>query len=261
MEKSHFRAAVLSFIVGDYEQIHEVEYFTPDFQYVMVTDNRSITSSTWEVKYVENVHPEDPFDLCWEVRYNPFKYVNSDVVIKIDGSMQVTGDLSYLVEFFNKNNYDIALEMHPSRTTMVEEYKAWIGQRGFDVNQANKCLSFMNANGYDVYNEKGLYQFNWMMQRNNAANNNFNETAFRLLHDIAPEGKQVCRLDQTIGSFLINKYFNYMKVLPVSQDMALSGKYFRWFPHGSSTPFNRSDYIYCRPYLYNQPTDTVYMFE
>lgn len=260
-QQDKYKCAVLSFIVGDYEKIHEVEYFTPDFQYVMVTDNTAVTSTTWEVKYVENVHPEDPFDLCWKVRYNPFDYVDADVVIKIDGSMQVTGNLNYLVDFFNSNNYDICLEMHPTRNDMVSEYQAWVQQRNFPIEQANKCLSFMNANRYDVRNDKGLYQFNFMMQRNNAANNNFNNTCVRVLHDIAPEGKQVDRLDQTIGSFLINKFYNYMKVLPVSQTIALSGKYFKWYPHGSNTPFAYGNYDYCQPYLYNQPVNTIYMME
>lgn len=261
MATNKYKCAVLSFIVGDYEQIHEVEYKTPDFQYVMVTDNTALTSTTWEVKYVENLHPEDAFDLCWKVRYNPFDYVDADVVIKIDGSMGVCGDLNYIVDHFNKEQYDIALEMHPTRNDMISEYQAWVNQRNFPVEQANKCLNLMNANGYDVRNDKGLFQYNFMIQRKNAVNLQLNATTLKLLHDIAPEGKQVDRLDQTLGSFIINKYFNYMKVLPVSQTIALSGKYFKWYPHGSSTPFTYGNYEYCQPYLFGQPVNTIYMME
>lgn len=261
MATNRYKCAVLSFIVGDYEQIHEVEYKTPDFQYVMVTDNTALTSTTWEVKYVENVHPEDAFDLCWKVRYNPFDYVDADVVIKIDGSMGVCGDLNYIVDYFNKEQYDIALEMHPTRNDMLSEYQAWVNQRNFPVEQANKCLNFMNANGYDVRNDKGLFQYNFMIQRKNAVNLQLNATTLKLLHDAAPEGKLVDRLDQTLGSFIINKYFNYMKVLPVSQTIALSGKYFKWYPHGSNTPFTYGNYEYCKPYLFGQPINTIYMME
>ena len=261
MVTNKYKASVLSFIVGDYEHIHEIEYKTPEFQYVMVTDNRSITSSTWEVKYVDNPHPEDPFYLCWKIRYNPWDYVDSDVVIKIDGSMQVTGDLNDLLFYYNNRNFDMMVEMHPSRMILFDEYLAWVKQRNYPVEQANKVLNIINANGYDVKNYRGLYQFNFMVQRKNDLNLKFNEICYNTLHEIAPEGKQVDRLDQTVGSFIINKYFTMMNILPVSQNVALSGRYFKWFPHGSDTPFHNNGYEYCQPYLFNQPVNTIYVME
>src|SRR5574344_1312138 len=97
------RYSVLSYIIGNYEVVHEIEEITEGVEYVLVTDNHSLTSSTWNVVYVDNPHPEDPFDLCYQIRFNPFDYVTTDIVIRIDGSMRVAGNLDYLVDYFNKN--------------------------------------------------------------------------------------------------------------------------------------------------------------
>ena len=261
-QNEKLKASVLTYIIGNYEVVHEIEYKTPGFEYVLVTDNHEITSSTWNVLYVNNPHPEDNFDACFNIRYNPFYYVTTDVVIKIDGSMGVAGNLDYLVDYFNKNNYDICLEMHPTRMSQFDEYVAWVQQRNYPIEQANKVLNFLHGyEGYDVKKNYGLYQYNFMIQRRNKVNLDLNMMTLSFCKYLAPEGKQIDRLDQTIGSFVINKYFNKMNVLPVSQGVAISGKYFKWFAHNSNTQLSSGNYEYCQPYLFGQPINTVYMME
>lgn len=261
MEKK-FKYSVLTYNIGGYEILHELEYKDDDVEYIYATDDRSITSSTWNVVYVDNPHPEDSFDLCYQIRFNPFDYVTTDIVIRIDGSMGVAGNLDYLVDYFNKNNYDICLEMHPTRMNQYDEYVAWVQQRNYPLEQANKVLSFMAmAEGYDVKKNIGLYQYNFMIQRKNKINLDLNRMTLSLCKYLAPEGKEVDRLDQTIGSFVINKYFNKLKVLPVSQGVAISGKYFKWYAHNSNKQLFVRNFEYCQPFLFGEPINTIYMME
>lgn len=256
-----YKYSVLTYNVGGYEILHELEYKDDNVEYVYVTDDRTITSSTWNVVYVDNPHPEDNFDLCYQIRFNPFDYVHSDIVIRIDGSMGVCGNLDKIIDEFNKNNYDIALEIHPTRATMFDEYVAWCQHRGYDVEQANRCLAYMQAvEGYNVKEYKGLYQYNFMIQRRDKINLDINRMTFAVLKYLAPSGKQIERLDQTLGSFIINKYFNGIKVLPLSQKVCTSGTYFRWFAHNSNTVLNDGG-EYSQPYLFNQPINTIYVGE
>ena len=255
------RFSVLTYIIGNYEIVHEIEEITPDVEYVLVTDNPSIKSSTWNVVYVKNEHPEDNFDLCYKIRFNPFDYVHSDIVISIDGSMVVAGNLDKLVEEFNRKNYDIMLEIHPTRSTMYHEYLAWCQMRNYPVEQANKCLNYMaGMEGYDVKGYRGLYQYNFMIQRKNKINLDLNRMTLATIKYLAPEGKQIDRLDQTIGSFVINKYFNNIKVLPVSQRVCTSGVYFKWCQHGSDKVM-QDNYNYDTPYLFNEVIQTIWVGE
>lgn len=256
-----YKYSVLTYNISGYEILHELEYKDEDVEYCYITDDRTITSSTWNVVYVDNPHPDDNFDLCYQIRFNPFDYVHSDIVIRIDGSMVVCGNLDKIVDEFNKNNYDIALEIHPTRATMYDEYVAWCQARNYPIEQANKCLSYMaGMEGYDVKNYKGLYQFNFMVQRRDKVNMDINRMTFAVLKYLASSGKQIERLDQTIGSFVINKYFNKINVLPLSQRVCTSGVYFRWCAHGSDKALT-DNYEYAQPYLFNNPINTIYVGE
>lgn len=45
-----FKYAVLTFIIGKgYEKVHELLYKQDDVDYVLVTDDHSLQSSTWRV--------------------------------------------------------------------------------------------------------------------------------------------------------------------------------------------------------------------
>ena len=117
------------------------------------------------------------------------------------------------------------------------------------------------SEGYDVKKNIGLYQYNFMIQRKNKVNLDLNRMTLSLCKYLAPEGKEIDRLDQTIGSFVINKYFNKLKVLPVSQGVAISGKYFKWYAHNSNKQLYSGNYEYCQPFLFGEPINTVYMME
>ncbi len=261
MSKKNFKYSVLTYNVGGYEVLHELEYKDDDVEYIYVTDDKTITSSTWNVVYVKNEHPEDNFDLCYKIRFNPFDYVHSDIVIRIDGSMVVCGNLDKLVEEFNRKDYDIMLEIHPSRSTMYDEYLAWCQTRNYPIEQANKCLSYMAAlEGYDVKGYNGLYQYNFMIQRKNRVNMLLNEMTLTTLKYLAADDKQIERIDQTIGSFILNKYFNNIKVIPVSQMVCTSGVYFKWCKHGSNDVLS-DGHQYSTPYLFNQVISTTWVGE
>ena len=200
------RYSVLTYIIGDYEIVHEIRNKRDDVEYILVTDNPSITSSTWNVVYVENPHPEDPFWLCYQIRFNPFKYVHSDIVIRIDGSMGVHGNTDWIVDEFEKGQYDIALVPHPRRETCAEEYDTWVRTRKFPRKQANKVLGRIADMGWDVRKDKGLYAYGFVIQRNNEVNNAINSQILSLLIELAEEGKCIERVDQVLASVVISQF-------------------------------------------------------
>lgn len=247
--------SVLTYNIGGYEILHEIKEKSDRAEYIYVTDDRSITSSTWTVVYVDNPHPEDPFELCYKIRFNPFDYVHTDLVVRIDGSMGIEKNLDEIVDFFN-NGFDIALCIHPTRANLYDEYVAWVVQRGYPREQAEKVLNFIQYfEGYDVKKDSGLYQYNFMIQRKDKKNLRLNEMTLALAHYLAPEDKQIDRLDQTLGSFVINKYFSDMKVMPVDQHL-FDGKFFTWYVHNSDIPMNCGGE--CRPpILFGQEITTL----
>ena len=224
--------SIYTFNIGNYEKLHEVKNPSKNCEYIYVTDNKEISSSTWNVVYVENEHPEDNFKLCWDIRYNPFKYCNTDVVIRIDGTTQPVGDTDVIYNEFVSGDYDMGLFLHPLRPTMLEEYAAWEKYREYDRSQTVKALTFMKNEGYDIENYKGMYQLNFIIHKRNKVNEDILMMTHALCRYLAPEGKMVDRLDQTIMSFVINKYFTNLKVLPLD-DNILNNTFFKMYWHGT----------------------------
>lgn len=247
---------VLTFNIDGYETIHEIpsEAINQEIEYIYVTNDNSITSNTWTVVYDDSLSGSN-FNKCWQVRYNPFKYAHTDTVMKIDGSMGLVHDVMPIFELFEKEHYDAAVMIHPTRNTMVPEYQAWVSQRGYPIKQAERCLNFLAANGYDPEKYKGLYQYNFMIQRNDAFNNEWNRVTYEILKALAPEGSDVDRLDQTLGSFVLNKFFNNMKIMPVGQYIC-NGMFFNWYVHGTDNAMNCDSANTIEPCLFNR---TVYL--
>ena len=80
----------------------------------MVTDDPDLKSKTWKVIYDEDLLKlKTPFERCFAVRYNVFKYCSTDICVTIDGSMEVSGSLDALIEKFNVGRYDFCLMPHP----------------------------------------------------------------------------------------------------------------------------------------------------
>ena len=250
--KNKKRYTVLTFNFGGYEVLREVQHKSPNAEYIYVTDDRSITSQTWDVRYVENPYPDDVFFACWQVRYNPFEFANTDVVIRIDGSLQVIDKIDEIIDYFNEGNFDLCFETHPKRYTIREEYEIWCNARGYSRVQAEKVMSYMADKGYDIDNYRGLYQTGLMIQRRNSVNLELNATTLDLIRQFAPEGKQVDRLDQTIGSFIINSQFSKRLKVMVVDERIFHSKFFRLFLHGTCEEVNFYG-KYTRPYLFNQP--------
>lgn len=250
--------SVLTYNVNGYEILHEIPNPSPMAEYIYVTDDKSITSNTWKIIYVDNPY-DDPFELCYQIRFNPFNYVNTNIVVRIDGSMSVTGDLDSMVKFFIDNNYDIALSPHPTRNQLIPEYNAWIKYRNYTKEQAVHVLTTIKSIfNFDVLNYKALFQYNFMIQKNNKINNNLNNITLSLLHFLAPQNKSIERIDQTVGSFVFNHFISILNpntmLVPES---VCDGSVFTWFQHNSNNKLSTVQKP-IQPFLFNKPTTFSY---
>ena len=97
-----------------------------------------------------------------------------------------------------------------------------------------------------------------MIQRNTKVNNDLNRMTFALLKYLAPTGKQIDRLDQTIGSFIINKYFSNMRIMWWDERLCHS-QFFTWYPHNSNTPYQFGGVeTLCKPFAFNKQYHGTY---
>lgn len=214
MEKK-YRYSILTYNFGGYEIMREVLHPKDDVEYIYVTDDRNLTSKTWRIVIDESLDGLSPFDKCYSVRFNPFKYASSDICIRVDGSIVVDGNADKLIEEFEKGNYDMACVAHRHRDNMVDEYDAWIRLKGYPIEQAKKCLVYIKEHGYDL-STKGMFECGFMVQRNNDICEQINKKTFEVLKELG-DGEKIERQDQTIFTFVVYNWFiDKVNILPLS---------------------------------------------
>lgn len=243
------RYTVLTYIFGGYEKVHEVLEKDPEADYVLVTDNSNLHSDTWRVIY-DPMPGKSAFGKCYKVRFHPFDYVTTPIVVRIDGSIEVRKSLKPLVDKFVNGNYDRCVMIHPHRNLFRDEYDVWVRTRAYPEPQAVRCMQAMERMGYDL-NSKGMVQGCFEVYDCTPINNEMNDLIFGLLVLLSTNGK-IERLDQIITSFVLQKFFRRMKVLPVSERIITDGNLMQWYLHHSDTPIPLKEDI-IEPFLFDKP--------
>jgi len=118
------KQAVVTYIFGKNKEIlREPLVITPDTEYICVTDNDLLRSRNWHIVYNEHLSSLCSRDKMANVKYNPFMYTDAALICVIDGSLQITHDLS---SFFNiLSCADLMLKVHPYRPRLDDELNKW----------------------------------------------------------------------------------------------------------------------------------------
>lgn len=257
-----FKYTVLSFIIGrGYETLHEIQHPQDDVEYLMVTDDPELKSSTWRVVYDEDLLKlKTGFERCFAIRYNVFKYCSTDICITIDGSIEVSGSLDALVEKFNSGNYDICLMPHPLWADFISEYQAWIKMRSYPVEQAQRFFKFLESARYDL-RYQGLFQLCFSLKRRSETTDAIDAMTMSILKYLSIGQSQFERLDQTVFSFVMNRYFSNLKVLPVSEQIVRSYA-LTWYWHKSNNKNMNAFYDINKPdmkFVFNKEMECMYL--
>jgi hypothetical protein len=228
------RYTVLTYIFDGYEKVHEIREKDPDADYVLVTDDKNLKSDTWRVVHDDSLNRFSAFGRCYEVRFHPFSYVDTPIVVRVDGSIELRKSLKPMVDAFELGRYDRCLMIHPLRNRFDVELDVWVKCRKYPREVADRCLKMMRGFGYDL-GYQGMFQGCFEVVRKTSVNLDANRLTYHLMKYTG--GEIIDRLDQHIFSFVINTQFSdTMKILPVSEDIVTDGKWMQWYGHHSKSP-------------------------
>ena len=255
------RYTVLSYIIGHYEDVHEIREKDPEAEYILVTDDHKLCSKSWTIVCDNDLDRLSVWEKCYQIRFHPFKYCHSPICFRIDGSVGVLRSLRPIVDVFEKGEYDMGLMLHPIRDNFRAEYDVWIKSRGYPPEQAEKCLSYMVSHGYDL-TYRGLFQMTVSIQRRNVMTEEINSATFETMRKVSPVGGFE-RLDQTIFSFILNSRYSHLKIMPLSERL-LRSAFLQWYHHGTveeniaNTPLDLRDNG--ELYMFNSKTRCLRFF-
>lgn len=247
------RYSVLMYNFNGYEVFREPLVIDPECEYVYVTD-KYIHSINWKIVNDKSLAGLSTFDKCYAVRFNLFNYVSTDVCIYIDASMQINDSFHSIYSTFIDNGMDLGLVIH-DKNNVYDEYQIWLKDRNYNYNQYVKCLAMFESAKYDP-KYKGLYAGGFRVVKKTDATTKIDSMTYNILKKLGTNGV-IERLDQTIYSFVLNKWFeNKVAVLPIHTNIYQS-RYLTWMCHGSSIPHPCNLNITYDGYLFNQLVELV----
>ena len=250
---------VLCYNINGYEKVHEIIEKDPECEYLMITDDPNLKSDTWNIIYDNTLLGMSIFDRCYSIRFNIFKYATTDICIYIDANVHVKKSLKCLIDKMNDGNYDMSLMPHPLNSTFIPEYQNWIRLRNYPIDRAKKFIDFLIHQNYDL-NYKSLFQGCFKIVRKGKINSDFENLSLAFLKYLGDENA-IERLDQTVYSFVLNRYFSNINVLPVSEQI-LRSDYMTWYWHNSNNPNMNVFYDITRPdikYVFNKQMECLYI--
>ena len=189
---------IMTFNFGDYDCIREPLAIDPNATYLVVTDKAHRLDSAWTFINDKDLEGHDPIYSSFYVRFHPFKYTQNDIVIVIDGSIQLKKDLYCIVTEFEKSESSISL-MLGNFLSDKEKISAWVRANRIDRMTANKLKAFMAKYDYDGLSSLGNA---FRMFKRSKIAEKYNKHCWRCALALG-DGNDPVRLDDVISSTLI----------------------------------------------------------
>lgn len=239
------RYTVMTYLFGGYENLKEIDKKDEDADYVCITDNPELTSETWRIVPVVNDGEMGGFEKTLYVRYHPFLFCDTDIVITVDASVKIFDSLKPMVDDFENGKYDYAVMPHSVRSNLLDEYNAWIQMRQYNIEQAFDNCRFFEKFFYPLHGEKdGLIQATAIIQRKCPVVSAIDELSFRICKFLVPVGIE--RIDQIVLTFVLNAFFKEVPIMFFAED-CIHSSLMQWHDHaGTPIPYEKKDRKYYR---------------
>lgn len=112
---------VYTAIIGDYDDLKVPSVINSNWRYVCFTDNKSLKSDIWEIRYVENVNKMEAPLFVRQFKLCPHRFFPEyDTSIWMDANLRIEKDLAILMENYQRHA-DILFFPHPDRICVYDE--------------------------------------------------------------------------------------------------------------------------------------------
>jgi hypothetical protein len=213
---------IIQAVTNSYDKIFDCNDLNAT-ERLLFTDNKTNVKN-WNIQYIKPAK-DYPFDDIFSIRWNPFKYTNTDYVIWLDGSIKINGSVKKYIDEMIKTNSDFGVLKHPFRNNIFDEYREWCKIRNYNQTMAFKWLNYITENGWNPKNI-GLYQVNVCIFKNTERIKQFCLDACKELHVM--DNKHFERLDQPIITYLLKTKYKDLNILELSEKMYKNSKELKW---------------------------------
>lgn len=206
-------------ITGDYDQIIN-PLFISNAKYVLFTNNKSLVSDFWNVKYVDSELSD--LMLSREIKILPHKYLESkyNISIYVDANFLIYGDLADFTSFLNEQT-SFVFTSHSERNNIYDEILKNVEIKNISYESAMNQYQRYISEGFD--DDLGLGECGILIRRHN------DDELINLMNLWWSEFVNGVHRDQISLMYCIWKtqFKNYLKI----QGNIWENQYFRILPH------------------------------
>lgn len=159
------KKVVYTCITGNYEPLIELTYKEEGFDYICFTDNKNLSSKTWEIRYIDiDLIFETPQRLQRYIKINTHKFLSDyELSIWVDGNIPIIGNLSEMIKKHH-NGYMTTFK-HPFRNCIYKESAMCsIGKKDDALIMFKQSLKYLK-DGYPK--ENGLVETKMIIRNHN----------------------------------------------------------------------------------------------
>lgn len=214
------RICVYTCITGNYDQIKEIDKKEKGIDYYLFTNNKTITSNTWNVVYIEDNELSN-VQLARKTKILGNEIVNSyEIALWMDAAVEFKKNIKDFIKTYLGLNDVFACFKHEYRTSVLEEMDACLRFRKEDIKNIVALKKFYKKEDYKYDN--GLIESTVYIKR--PGNKKVQQTMNNWFDMI----KNYSKRDQL--SFNYSIYKTGLKVRWINENV-FNNNWFKWHEH------------------------------
>jgi len=211
---------VYTALIGDYEQLNEQHVAkSSNIDFICFTDNRNITSKTWNIEYINPIFPLDNIRSAREIKIATHRYLPKyQTSLYIDNSVTLKTTPEEIFNDLLTNHFDFYFITHSFRETVLDEFEEVLR---INYDQQNTILEQLNAYSIidpELFKQKP-YWSGFLIRKHNK------KEVINAMEDWLAQVLRYSRRDQLSLNYIIRK--QNIKIKEFAFDNR-SSKYHRW---------------------------------
>ena len=230
--------SVITTNFNNYEILRDPLETDDNAEYICLTDNKDLKSNIWNIIYLKEFDNNtfSGFQKTYMAKYSIFKYISSDskYVIEINGAILIKKSLNKIINYYNDNNYDLGIAIHPDRNDLLLEYDAWERIRHTDQKYKKKFIEYINKHPHPDLELKNCGLLEWAIKiyKNTPVIRQFVNDVYDALceHSNFEDNN-----DQCIAMWVLYNYINKINPKFFRCNLYMDGLYMERYSHNSLT--------------------------
>ena len=146
------KGVIYTAMTGNYDDIKEPKYINPEYDYILYTDNPSIKSEVWNVRYIENSENLDNVRLARRIKILGHEYLSDyDFSIWVDAKLEIVGDMDSYKNKYRRSEPMLCFN-HYTNDCIYEEKETCLELKNDDPEIMEQQMERYRLEGYPEKN-------------------------------------------------------------------------------------------------------------